>query len=84
MSSYGDWGSFYTERASDFEKELFLRMCKEGVIKPWRITAWGEINGSIERFKYAGYWSVYDEELNSWVEVDSPYKNLNKNFNDKD
>ncbi len=79
LSSYGDWGTFYNSRADDSEKELFLRMCREEVIKPWRITAWRNVNGSIERFEYAGYWSVYDKELNSLVEVGSPYKSLNKN-----
>lgn len=37
LSSYGDWGSFYTDSADTDGKKMFLDMVEKSVIIPWRI-----------------------------------------------
>jgi hypothetical protein len=77
LSSYGDWGTFYSSRASDFEKKLFLTMCDNGIIKPWRVRDFIDSgNGGVVMCDYSadtGKWKKYDSMARKWVETESPY-----------
>lgn len=75
LSSYGDWGTFFTDLADDFQKKLFLSMCNDKIILPWRITAYVKENGNVTHYTYDSRgWRKYDEELHSWLLCKSPYK----------
>jgi hypothetical protein len=75
LSSYGDWGTFFTDLADDFQKKLFLSMCKDKVIFPCRIDAHVKENGDATHYTYDSRgWRKYDEEIHSWLFCKSPYK----------
>ena len=70
LSSYGDWGTFYPDWASEKEKEMFLDMFEKGIIKLWRIRAY--VNGVTTDYD-GNDWSHYDKEY-GWVGCEDPYK----------
>lgn len=70
LSSYGDWGTFYPDWASEKEKEMFLDMFEKGIIKLWRIRAY--VNGVTTDYD-GNDWSHYDKE-HGWVGCEDPYK----------
>ena len=70
LSSYGDWGTFYTKLASEKEKEMFLDMFEKGIIKLWRIRAY--VNGVMTNYN-ENEWSHYDKEIGGWVGCKDPY-----------
>ena len=70
LSSYGDWGTIYVDDASDKVKNLFLKMCEDNIIKPWRIRAY--VNHICHDYDERG-WQKYDKDTNSWIKTTSPY-----------
>ena len=70
LSSYGDWGTFHTNWASEKEKEMFLDMFEKGIIKLWRIRAY--LNGVTTDYD-GNDWSHYDKEIRRWVSCKDPY-----------
>ena len=70
LSSYGDWGTFHTNWASEKEKEMFLDMFEKGIIKLWRIRAY--VNGVTTDYD-GNDWSHYDKEIRRWVSCKDPY-----------
>ena len=78
LSSYGDWGTFYTDWAGEKEKEMFLDMVSKGVIKPWRIRIYvkdgkGTICHDYDDDKKR--WVHYNGE--AWVECEDPFVKYN-------
>lgn len=67
LSSYGDWGTIYGD-ACDEAKKLFLKMCEDNIITPWRIRVYK--NGIC--YDYDGEWIKYDKDA-GWIKCKSPY-----------
>jgi len=70
LSSYGDWGTIYVDDANDVVKKLFLDMCRDGIIRPWRVRAY--VNCDCYDYDERG-WTTYDKTKEKWVETKSPY-----------
>lgn len=79
LSSYGDWGTFFTDWADEKEKEMFLDMFNKDIIRLWRIRAYiknaNEYNPHYFDYDGAG-WKTYDKNKREWVTCDDPYKGL--------
>ncbi len=72
LSSYGDWGTIYVDDANDVVKKLFLDMCAENIIRPWRVRTY--VDGNCYDYDNNDKtWITYDEEQEKWVKTDSPY-----------
>ena len=71
LSSYGDWGTFFTEWANDKEKDMFLDMYEKGIIKLWRIREY------IGRYSYnysvGDHWTRYMDTRETEEMCDCPY-----------
>lgn len=75
LSSYGDWGTFFVDWATDVEKKLFLDMCNEEIITPWRVRKYVREGKNTVPYDYDERgWTKHSEELGKWVETESPYK----------
>lgn len=82
LSSYGDWGTFYPNRADDKEKEMFLDMFDKGIIKPFGISAYIRHylpytkDWLVCRYSYNedDGWKTYNERLGSWLYCEDPLK----------
>ena len=70
LSSYGDWGTIHVNWTDDNVKKIFLDMCNEGIITPWRVRVYvkGVMYDYDERV-----WTKYDDKLGKWVLTESPY-----------
>ncbi|MBP5723826.1 MAG: hypothetical protein J6X18_09690, partial [Bacteroidales bacterium] len=55
---------------NDKSKELFLKMCAEGIIEPWRIREYTK-NTCFDY--HSGKWLTYDKINEEWVETKCPY-----------
>lgn len=76
LSSYGDWGTFFTGHANVEGKDIFLMMVREKIIKPWRIYAYRKDGFEGTLYHYNDVykkWTVYNEEKHEWIETESPY-----------
>lgn len=74
LSSYGDWGTFFVDWATDVEKKLFLDMCNEGIITPWRVRTYIREGKDVTTYDYDERgWTKYDKQLEKWVSTESPY-----------
>lgn len=78
LSSYGDWGTFFTNWAEDNDKEMFLDMVEKGIIELWRIRAYirkeGQSNPDTYDYdKDDGKWITYDREKGKWVNCPDPF-----------
>lgn len=75
LSSYGDWGTFFVDWGTDAEKKLFLDMCNEGIIAPWRVRKYVREGKNTVPYDYDERgWTKHSEELGKWVSTESPYK----------
>lgn len=75
LSSYGDWGTFFVDWATDVEKKLFLDMCNEGIITPWRVRTYIREGKDVTTYDYDERgWMKHDKQFGKWVETESPYK----------
>ena len=73
LSSYGDWGTFFTDWADDAEKKIFLDMVKKNIIQLWRIRAYKRENGITVAYDYTnGSWMKNGGE--SWKPSTSPFE----------
>lgn len=70
LSSYGDWGSFWSKVAKDEEYGYFIDMISKRIIKPWRASVY--INGEGYDYEDGNGWSKYDQELNSRLYCPNP------------
>ncbi len=70
FSSYGNWGTVYTDDLDDKGKEIFFELLKDGIIEPWRIRTYTD-KGSFNYVDGDG-WKTYDKEL-GWINCPSPY-----------
>ena len=69
FSSYGNWGTFYSDWATEKEKEMFLDMYNKNIIELWRIRAYR--NNHV--YDYSdGKWVTHDEQT-GWHDCDCPY-----------
>ena len=77
LSSYGDWGTFYTDDADDQGREIFLDMYEKGIIKLWRIRIYVTDNGEVYTYDYEdGHgWNMHNGE--TWVKADDPFVKYN-------
>ena len=74
LSSYGDWGTIYVDWADDNVKKIFLDMCDEGIIVPWRVTKYVREGKDVTTYYFNKRgWLKHDKQLRKWVEVESPY-----------
>ena len=72
LSSYGDWGTFYPSWADDKERDMFLDMFNQRIIKLWRIRAY--VNGTTYDYDDTGEdWTMYDKEMEKWIDCSTPY-----------
>ena len=71
LSSYGNWGTFYTYKSSDKEKEMFLDMCEKGIITPWRIRTY--IGDYAYDYSTDSGWSRHSFKTKTRESCDSPY-----------
>ena len=87
LSSYGDWGTFYVDWATDKGKEMFLDMYEKGIIKLWRIRKYVSKILPISKekivfcFDYTedGGWKKYNGE--KWIDnAEDPYKEVKWEF----
>lgn len=75
LSSYGDWGTFFVDWGTDVEKKLFLDMCDEGIIAPWRVRTYIREGKDVTTYDYDERgWIKHDNKLGKWVSTESPYK----------
>ena len=75
LSSYGDWGTIFVDWADDNVKKIFLDMCNEGIIIPWRVSKYVREGKNTVSYDYDERgWRKHSEELGKWVETESPYK----------
>ncbi len=74
LSSYGDWGTFYTDWAGENEKEMFLDMVSKGIITLWRIRIYVKDGKETICHDYDDdekRWICYNGE--AWVECEDPF-----------
>jgi hypothetical protein len=72
LSSYGDWGTFYSSWADEKERDMFLDMFNQRIIKLWRIRAY--VNGTTYDYDDTGEdWTMYDKEMEQWIDCSTPY-----------
>lgn len=75
LSSYGDWGTIFVDWADDNVKKIFLDMCNEGIITPWRVRKYVREGKNTVPYDYDERgWTKHSEEFKKWVETESPYK----------
>ena len=75
LSSYGDWGTIFVDWADDNVKKIFLDMCNEGIITPWRVRKYVREGKNTVPYDFDERgWMKHSEELGKWVETESPYK----------
>jgi len=75
LSSYGDWGTIFVDWTDDNVKKIFLDMCNEGIITPWRVRKYVREGKNTVPYDYDERgWTKHSEELGKWVETESPYK----------
>lgn len=75
LSSYGDWGTIFVSWTDDNVKKIFLDMCNEGIITPWRVRKYVREGKNTVPYDYDERgWTKHSEELGKWVETESPYK----------
>lgn len=77
LSSYGDWGTFYSNWANDGDCKIFLDMYKQGIIKLWRIRAYlPNEKGETQTYDYEeGHgWRTYNKGANEWQQCKDPFK----------
>lgn len=81
LSSYGDWGTFYSKDATDQGKEMFLDMVEKDIIRLWRIRAYirepdlkFEGLTNVVSYDYDGqHWTKYDK-MQGWIKAEDPFK----------
>lgn len=74
LSSYGDWGTIFVSWADDNVKKIFLDMCNEGIISPWRVRTYVREGKDVTTYDYDERgWTKYDKQLEKWVSTESPY-----------
>lgn len=74
LSSYGNWGCFYTYRSSDEEKRMFLDMCEKDIIRPWRIRIY--IGDYTYDYSTENGWSRYSFKTKTRETCENPYHSL--------
>ena len=76
LSSYGDWGTFYSDWADDAECKMFLDMYEQGIIKLWRIRAYlHNEKGETQTYDYeeGRGWTTYDKKAEKWSQCEDPF-----------
>ena len=74
LSSYGDWGTIFVDWANDNVKKIFLDMCNEGIIVPWRVRKYVREGKDVTTYDFDERgWMKHDKQLKKWVETESPY-----------
>lgn len=74
LSSYGDWGTIFVSWADDNVKKIFLDMCNEGIITPWRVRKYVREGKDVTTYDYDERgWTKHDNKLGKWVSTESPY-----------
>ena len=74
FTSYGDWGTLYTDSASEESKKMFLDMYNGGLIKLWRIRAYiHDKEGNCITYDYeeGKGWITYNGE--QWINCEDPF-----------
>ena len=77
LSSYGDWGTFYSSLANDGDCKIFLDMYEQGIIKLWRIRAYlHNEKGEVQTYDYEEGcgWQTYNKGANEWQQCEDPFK----------
>lgn len=70
LSSYGDWGTFFTSWADEESLGYFIDMYEKGIIKLWRARVYLDGNGY--DFEIGDGWKTYDKELGCWINCPNP------------
>ena len=73
LSSYGDWGTFFSNWADEESFGYFIDMYEQGIIKLWRARVY--INGQTHDYEVGAGWQTYDKELGAWVNCPNPLEN---------
>lgn len=75
LSSYGDWGTFFSGWADEKQKEMFLDMVEKDIIRLWRITAYIKKGEDVVSYSYENGrgWSKHDKEY-GWIDCGDPYQ----------
>ena len=74
LTSYGDWGTLFVDWANDTVKKMFLDMCNEGIIVPWRVRTYIREGKDVTAYNYDERgWMKHDKQLGKWVSTESPY-----------
>jgi hypothetical protein len=74
LSSYGDWGTIFVDWADDNVKKIFLDMCNEEIITPWRVRTYIREGKDVTTYDYDERgWTKHDKQLGKWVSTKSPY-----------
>ena len=74
LSSYGDWGTIFVSWTDDNVKKIFLDMCNEGIIAPWRVRTYIREGKDVTTYDYDERgWTKHDNKLGNWVSTESPY-----------
>ena len=76
FTSYGDWGTIYSF-ANNVARNLFIKLCEEGIVEPWRIRAYiDEGNETVSIYDYdhdRKEWKVWDDNAKKSVIADCPF-----------
>ena len=74
LTSYGDWGTIFVDWANKTVKKMFLDMCNEGIIVPWRVRTYIHEGKDVITYDYDERgWTKYDKTISKWVSTTSPY-----------
>lgn len=73
LSSYGDWGTFFSSWADKKSFGYFIDMYEQGIIELWRARVY--INSQPHDYEVGAGWQTYDKELGGWINCPNPLEN---------